>query len=269
MLPGVYSAKKANGELYYRASITYKNKHISLGSYQDETSAHQAYITAEKVLKEKSSFTIEGYPSSCPLSFEKWVILINFRDNHIYFKNPIYLKKRYFYYYVDRENCYKFDAEDLFYYANHKILKRGGHLFVTDYGMQINILSRYGIKNYAIPGRDYRFANGDTHDFSYHNIEVINHYHGVSRIFHKGIYKYIAKIHIKGDYLIGRYPTEVEAAVAYNKAALILKNHGLNKNFPTNFIEELDEIAYAALFQKIRISKKLIAYAESYKKLNT
>lgn len=264
MLQGVYSATKLNGELYYRASITYKNKHISLGSYQEEIAAHQAYLTACDVLAVDSSWTIEEYPLSCLLAFDKWVILINFRDNHIYFKNPIYLRKRYFYYFLNKDDYLKFDAEDLFYYANHKIMKRGGHLFVTDYGMQVNILSRYGIKNYAVAGRDYRFVNGDTHDFGYYNIEIINQFHGVSRIMHKGVPKYIAKIHINGDYLIGRYLTEAEAATAYNKAALILKNHGLDKNYPINFIDGIDEIAYASLFQKIRISKKLLAYAESF-----
>lgn len=263
MLSGVYLATKMNGEIYYRASITFKNKHISLGSYSKEYSAHQAYQMANDVLSKNSPWTIEGYPTSCILSFEKWVILINYRDNHIYFKNPIYLRKRFFYYYFNKETCLKFDAEDLFYYAHHKIMKRGGHLFVSDYGMQVSILSRYGIKNYAIPGRDYRFANGDVHDFGYNNIEIINQYHGVTKIFHKGAPKYLAKIHINGDYLIGRYQTETEAAVAYNKAALILNNHGINKNFPINFIDELNDITYASLFQKIRISKRLLTYAES------
>jgi hypothetical protein len=161
------------------------------------------------------------------------------------------------------ETCLKFDAEDLFYYAHHKISRRGGHLFASDYGMQVNILSRYGIKNFAVLKRDYQFANGDEHDFGYNNIEIINRYHGVTRIIHKGKEQYLAKIHINGDFLIGRYPSDTEAAIAYNKAALILKNNGLNKNFPQNFIEGLDEISYASVFQKLRVSKKLIAYAEA------
>ncbi len=263
MLPGVYEAYLKNGDRYYRASITYRGKHISLGSYLTEDAASGAYHTAGKVLADSSQFTIEKYPESCSLSFEKWVLLINFRDNHIYFKNPIYLKKRYFFYYIDQETCLRFDAEDLFYYAHHKIMKRGGHLFVSDYGMQVNILSRYGIKNYAVPGRDYRFMNGDDTDFSYHNIEIVNPYHGVSRVMKGGTPIYLAKIHINGNYLIGRYPSETEAAIAYNKATLLLQNKGVVKNFPQNFIEGMDEITYAASFQKIRISKKLISYAET------
>lgn len=265
MLPGVYSATKKNGENYFRASITYNGKHISLGSYKKESSASQAYLLASKILDDRSRYTLEKYPSRCALSFEKWVVLINFRDNRIYFKNPIYLKKRYFLYYLDKDTCLKFDAEDLFYYAHHKIMRRGGHLFVSDYGMQVSILSRYGIKNYAVPGKDFLFSNGDDRDFSYNNIEIVNHYHGVTKMQHKGTSKYLAKIHINGDYLIGRYSTEEEAAIAYNKAALYLKNNGMDKNFPQNFIDGMDEITYASMFQKIRISRKLLGFAETYR----
>jgi hypothetical protein len=266
MLPGVYTATKKNGGIYYRASVTYNGKHISLGSFDQERMANEAYRLSSEILEEHSSWTIENYPSPCILSFHKWVVLINFRDNKIYFKNPIYLKKKYFLYYIDHETCLKFDADDLFYYAHHKILRRGGHLFVSDYGMQVNILSRYGIKNYAVPGRDYLFSNGDDKDFGYHNIEIINHFHGVSQVIKKGQLQYLTKIHINGDYLIGFYPTETDAAIAYNKAVLILKNNGFTKNYPQNFIDGLNEITYASLFQKLRISKKFLAYAESMRK---
>lgn len=262
MLPGVYIAKKKNGTTYFRSSITYRGKHISLGSYSNEMDASRAYQLSTAILSMPSTYHLDGYPKHCVLPFDKWVILINFRDNKIYFKNPIYIKKRYFLYYLNQDTYYKFDVDDLFFYANHKIMKRGGHLFVSYYGMQVNILSRYGIKNYGVAGRDYIFVNGDNHDFSYHNIEVINHYHGVKKIIRQGEPVYLAKIHINGDYLIGTYPSEEEAAIAYNKAALILKNHGDNKNYPQNFIEGMDEITYASTFQKLRISKKLVAHAK-------
>ena len=266
MLPGVFATNKKNGQIYYRASISYNGKHISLGSYETAALANQAYLLAGEILEEKSSHNIEGYPKDCILSFEKWVVLINFKDNKIYFKNPIFLKKRFFFYYLDSETCLKFDIEDLFYYAHHKIMKRGGHLFVSDYGMQVNIMSRYGIKNYAVPGKDFYFLNGDDRDFSYHNIEIVNSYYGVSMVTQNGNTLYQAKIHIKGNYLIGRYPSETEAAIAYNKAALILNNHGADKNYPQNFIEGINEITYASLFQKVRISKKIISYAEGLSK---
>lgn len=265
MLPGVYLAKKKSGDSYYRASITYRGKHISLGSYSSEADASRAYQSACDILSDTSIWQIDRYPASSVLPFDKWVVLINFRDNRIYFKNPIYLKKRYFLYYIDMETWLKFDADDLFYYAHHKIIKRGGHLFVSDYGMQVNILSRYGIKNYAVPGRDYIFSNGDPHDYSYGNIKIINHYHGVTKTVRNGTIQYLAKIHINGDYQIGYYQTEVEAAIAYNKAALLLRNCGITRKFPNNFIEGMDEITYASLFQKLRISKRLLAYADNIK----
>ena len=257
MLAGVYCARKKSGELYYRASITYLNKHISLGSYSTEQHAHRAYRLAGKVLNNPLEWTIDNYPSSCLLSFHKWVVLINARDNRIYIKNPIYIKKSFFLYYIDRNTVLKFDAEDLFYYARHKILKRGGHLFTSEYGMQINLMSRYGIKNYALAGRDFRFVNGDYTDFRYSNIEIINRYNGVTKYFKKGLPVYQAKIHIRGDYIIGRYATEEEAAIAYNKAANLLNDKGLNKNYSQNYIEGIDEITYASMYQRIRISKKL------------
>ena len=34
MLPGVYQAKKKDNTIYFRSSITYSGKHISLGSFE-------------------------------------------------------------------------------------------------------------------------------------------------------------------------------------------------------------------------------------------
>ena len=34
MLPGVYQAKKKDDTIYFRSSITYSGKHISLGSFE-------------------------------------------------------------------------------------------------------------------------------------------------------------------------------------------------------------------------------------------
>lgn len=259
-LPGVFKSVKKNGETYYRASITYKNKHISLGSYPQETKANLAYVNAAELLCD-SEHTIEDYDSSQTLPFDKWVILINFRDNGMYFKNPIYLKKHYFIYYFNRKILLKFDIDDLFYYANHKIMKRGGHLFVSDYGMQLNLLSRYGIKNYAVAGKDYRFSNGDNTDYRYGNIEIINRYYGVTKSYRKGLPIYTSKIHIRGDFIIGRYKTETEAAIAYNKAARLMKEKGLKKVFPENYINDIDEIEYARIYYAIRISKKIRNYS--------
>lgn len=255
-LTGVYPDFKKDGTPFFRSSITYKNKHISLGSYELAQQAHEAYREALEIIS-SPNLGIYDFPSISTLPFGKWVSLINFRDNGIYCKTPIYVKHNFFYYYITKEDCLKFDVDDLFYYSKHSIQKRGGHLFVAEYGMQVNILSRYGIKNYAVEGRDYRFVNGDSSDFRYRNIEIINKYHGVFRTEEKGIFQYVAKIHVNGDFIIGSYATETEAAVAYNKAASILNEKGVPKNFPKNYVVELNEIEYASMYHKVPISKKI------------
>lgn len=260
MLPGVYLNKKKDGTPLYRASITHKGRHISLGSFPDEQTAHLAYLEASSLFsttQPAKSLLEHFHEVRHILPFEKWVVLLNYRDNDIYIKTPIYLEHRFFTYYYSQNCRYKFDVDDLFYYSNHKIMKRGGHLFVADYGMQVNILSRYGIKNYAVPGRDFRFVNGDDTDFRYRNIEIINRYYGVTKQHLKGRDVYLAKIHINGDYIIGRYPTENEAAAAYNRAAALLQEQGVNKNFSMNYIEGLSGIEYANLLTKVRISRKI------------
>lgn len=261
VLPGVYLAYKKDGTIYFRSSITHMGKHISLGSYDSEDKANLAYNLAGNVLSNHEKYTIEKYPENCLLSFHKWVVLINYRDNKIYFRNPIYLRKNYFLYYMDQDMVLKFDVDDLFYYSHRKILRRGGYLFVSDYGMHINILSRYGIKNYAIPGVDYIYVNGDDTDYRFSNIEVINPYHGVSRIEKDGETLYEAKILINGNFIIGRYSDEIHAAIAYNKAADILQKSGLKKDFPYNYIEDIDEINYSSIYNRLRISERLLAYA--------
>lgn len=256
-LPGVFQAKKKNGETYYRSSITYRTKHISLGSFHTELEAHQAYLDALAITKPNSTMTIENVQESQSLSFDKCICLLNFRDNGIYMKNPIYLRKTYFEYYYSASEVYLFDIDDLFYYSEHKIMKRNGHLFVADYGMQITILSRYGIKNYSVAGRDYLFNNGNPHDLRYENIQVINPYYGVQQIIKKGTLLYQTKIHVRGDYLVGIYQTAEEAAIAYNKAIDQLKAAGSLRNYQPNYIESLTGQQYAELYNQIAISPKL------------
>ena len=260
LLPGVYVAKKKDGTLYFRSSITYKNKHISLGSFSTEKKAYLAYIEANRLLKTPSISLDLDYDEHSPLSFEKWVVLINFRDNHMYIKTPIYLKNRFFLYYINQHTILKFDVDDLFFYATHKIMKRGGHLFVADFGMQINILSRYGIKNFSVIGKDYIFVNGDTTDFRYENLKIINRYNGVLKEEKKGQVFYTAKIHIVGDYIIGRYSSEIEAAIAYNKAVQLLWDKGVSIRYTLNYISELSQREYDMLYNSIKISKKLYEY---------
>ena len=213
-LPGVYPAQKKNGETYYRASITYRAKHISLGSFSLAEDAHKAYLEGMRILND-SEIDFQEYYTASPLSFEKWISLLNFRDNGIYFGNPIYMGQRLFYYYLSPTHILKFDLDDLFFYSSHKIMCRGNHYFVADYGMQLNIASRYGIKNYAVPGKDFRFINGDSTDFRRENLEIHNIYQGIhAKQLKNGQYIYTVRIHIKGNYIVGKYSTETEAAIA-------------------------------------------------------
>ena len=196
-LPGAFKAQKKDGTIYYRSSITYKNKHISLGSFKTEEEASGAYLealavtgssqdnnmSASSAVSSIYKCTLDNYHTYCQiLSFDKYISLLNFRDNGIYIKTPIYMGKTHFNYYISANEILKFDVDDLFYFSNHSIMKRQGYLFVADYGMQINILSRYGIRSHAVKNRDYEFINGDDHDYRYHNIRIINRYYGVEAI---------------------------------------------------------------------------------------
>ena len=68
---------------------------------------------------------------------------------------------------------------------------------------------------------------------------------------------YKAVIHIRSNYVIGLYRTEVEAAIAYNKAVDLLKKNGFKRNFMQNYIDTLSPSAYAALYEEVAISKNL------------
>lgn len=263
MLKGVFPATKIDGTIYYRSSINYSGKHISLGSFSSEDTAHLAYKEASQALSD-SVITIDNvYSYKTTLPYEKIIILLNFRDNGLYFKNPIYLRKGYFSYFLSEHEELKFDIDDLFYYSSHKIQKRQGHLFVSDYGMQYSILSRYGIRPYAVAGRDYQFVNGDPSDYRYANILVINRFHGVTRYMVKGITKYRATIHINGNYIVGTYSSEEKAAIAYNKAADLAKAAGIQKDFPENYIDTLSPKEYAEIYTKIKLSERYLSYLKN------
>ena len=275
-LAGVFETKKKNGQTYYRSSITYKGRHISLGSFETAEAAHCAYLEADRILYDSSSYQIdllETYFSPIKnntkkdrksfakidlLSFEKAVILLNFRDNDIYFHSPIYLYKNFFHYYLAPNYHLTFDKEDLFYYSSHKIMRRGNHLFVADYGMQVTIASRYGIRNFAVKDRDYRFINQDDTDFRYSNIEIINPYHGVLREGTFGNYSYRVLIHINGNYIVGIYDNVETAAIAYNKAADLCHQYGIDKKFPVNYIETMSPKTYAEIYSEVSISEALL-----------
>ncbi len=250
---------KKNGEAYFRASLTHRRKHISLGSFHTPENAHAAYLEGQRILTD-ASISVNSYQATSPLAFEKWICLLNFRDNGLYFGNPIYVSKKMFYYYLSPSKVLKFDPDDLFYYSSHKIMCRGNHYFVADYGSQVSIITRYGIKPYAQVGRDFCFINGDTTDFRRENLEIMNRYNGVICEQKNGQYLYTVRIHIKGNYVVGRYSSETEAAIAYNKAIDILKKNGVAKNYASNYVEGLSPSKYAELYTNIAISKAVCEY---------
>ena len=253
---GVYETALKDGTPSFRASITFRGKHISLGSYPEINKASKAYKEALRTLSD-DSFTISSYKKSSALPFEKYVSLVNYRDKGMYISNPIYLEKKYFHYYLSPSQVLTFDIEDLFYYSSHKIMKRGSHLFVADYGSQLSVLQRYGIKSYAVEGRDYLFANDDPTDLRYENIIILNRYRGVRQFAEKGFLKYKAVIHIKSNFVVGVYNSEAEAAIAYNKAADILIKSGVKKAFQLNYVEDLSASEYADIYMKLKIAPKI------------
>lgn len=274
MLPGIYQATKKDGSVYYRSNITYRNKHISLGSFATEQEAHEAYCVAADFLCSTVSFDdiLEKYIakehntdrtkrySFEPLKFDKMVSLFNFRDHMMYVANPIYLRNNYFSYYLSPTEELKFDIDDLFYYSQHKILRRKGHLYVNDYGMQVTIFSRYGLKNYAVCNRDFTFANGDDTDWRYSNVVILNRYYGVTAYEKKGRTRYRVKIHINGNHTVGTYSTEEKAAIAYNKAVDLAKKAGIDRNYNENYVDTLTASEYADLYLKVKISEKYQKY---------
>ncbi|MDE6624919.1 MAG: hypothetical protein K2K56_00970 [Lachnospiraceae bacterium] len=260
-LPGVTRARKKDGTVYYRSSITIQSKHISLGSFDSANKAGQAYREASQIIRDRK-YQLDDYSDSFALDFTKFVILLNFRNSGIYFKTPIYLQSGFFYYYLSPDHFLIFDREDLFFYANHKLQTRGGYYFICDYGSQYNILSRYGIKNYARKGIDYIFVNQNEYDFRYENIKVINEYMGVSKISREGQVLYECVIHIRGNYLIGRYQDKHIAAVAYNKAVDLLAANGIDKKYIKNYIHAYSPAQYHQIYEKISIPDKIRDYTQ-------
>lgn len=263
MLPGVTKSCRKDGSVYYRSGITYKNKHISLGSFPTEQEAHQAYLDGGKLIQ-SDKYTINDDYSHFTLPFVKIVSILNFRDNGIYMKTPIYIRQNYFQYFLSPVLDLKFDMDDLFYYSSRTISIRKGHYYVADYGMQVTIFSRYGIKNYAVKDVDYQFANGDDTDYRYSNVIIINPYYGVRQCVHHNRKSYHVVIHFRNNFSIGYFDSEVMAAIAYNKAVDAVKASGITKNYPTNYIDDISSQEYAAIYSKIRLPEKFLKAVETY-----
>ena len=273
MASGAYPAQKKDGTPYWRASVTHKGKHISLGSFDDETVAERAYREACVVLRgyaDKALPEISDYrEGTCAMPFSKWVALINFRDNGIWCRGPIYLRKGYFEYYLSATEDYRFGPDDLFYYTHHTIQKRGGHLFVADYGMQVSVLSRYGVRPYSVPGRDHYFKNGDDHDYRPGNLVVVNRYMGVQQESRRK--NFVARINMGSGktIVVGHYDTEEEVAIAYNKAVDVLKAAGSDRAYEKNYLDDVSPAKYIVLYNNIKIREGALldSFASGRKKV--
>lgn len=260
-ITGVFATTKKNGSAMYRSSITIHGKHISLGSFSEEALAMRAYEEAKQI--STSTIAPEEYSSKYALAYGKFISLINFRDNQIYFPTPMYLRKNFFEYHISPSVILKFDRDDLFFCASHTIQQRKGYLFYSDYGSQYKLLGRYGVKPYAVYGRDYEMVNGDEHDYRYSNIRILSHYVGVSEENKDPNKPFLAQIHIVGNYIVGRYKSEIDAAIAYNKAVDTLHANGVNKSYIKNYIVSYDEETYLARYNKLKISKNITSYQKT------
>ena len=80
MKKGVFKTKRKDNTTVYRVSITKNGKHISLGTYLTEDEASKCYNEAYELLN-NNNLKISDYKDSLLISYQKYLSLINFRDN--------------------------------------------------------------------------------------------------------------------------------------------------------------------------------------------
>ncbi|MCR5746444.1 MAG: hypothetical protein K6G03_01940, partial [Lachnospiraceae bacterium] len=80
---------------------------------------------------------------------------------------------------------------------------------------------------------------------------------------------YDVRIHINGDWHIGRFPTHEMAVIAYNKAIDLAKKAGLKKRTETlDMPEGLSHALYARIYSSIEIPEKYCDYLLHYNDSN-
>ncbi len=235
----------------YKVYFVHEAKKIYLGLYDTLEYAENALQEAQDIMHRPKGVTPFHYHF---IDFKKFICLCNFRDYGIYIKNPIYVYNTFFHYYLSKDLFLTFDAKDLLFFSTYKITKRGNYLYTQDNVTQQSILSRFGIPPHSILGTDYRHKNGDCYDFRRENLEIINTYKGVSLTQKNNKLVYTAKIFIHHTIVIGHYASEIEAAIAYNKAIDMLIRNGSDKNYIKNTIPYLTLSEYNQIYDTLQIS---------------
>ena len=92
MPTGVYIAKKKDNTEYYRVSFTFKNKHISLGSFDDIKKAEKVYKNAVAIINNSSEYMVNPelhtttYNASLAIPFDKFIRII--KTDNLWQKHP-------------------------------------------------------------------------------------------------------------------------------------------------------------------------------------
>lgn len=244
-----------NGKTHYKIYFVYESNKIYLGTYPSMETAEKALVEAEALMKHP-----QGPPQfelAPTLNYKKIVSLCNLRDYKKYMKNPIYLYATYFHYYLSKNCILVFDSKDLLYFSTYKIYKRGNYLYTQDSISQQNILARFGIPNHSVINKDYFFKNNNPYDFRSENLIVVNSYKGVTKKIKDNSTIYVAYIYIKTNLIIGHYESEIEAAIAYNKAIDLLRQQGLFRDYTYNVIPYITETEYRAIYDRLTLSPRL------------
>lgn len=267
-IKNVYKIVDSKNKVYYKALISLKGKRINLGRYKTE---NMGALACKEAYRLYSAYDITLYNILSMYEDNKGVIIpfytmisiINYRDNKIFLRNPIYIRYNYISYFIDPIRELKFDIDELFFYSSHRILSRGNLFYVNNFGSQERLLNRYGIHSFSVRDRDYFFINGDYYDYRSTNIEVVNRYFGVfKKNYTDNRYYYEVRIHINGDFIIGRFKDEIMAAISYNKACDYANQMGLLKDFNQNYIDELSITSYKKIYDNIKLPKNYISYFE-------
>ncbi len=239
----------------YKVYFVYKKKKLYLGLFDSNEAATKALQDAHEIMC--ASFGTLDFPHSL-IDFKKIISLCNFRDHKMYIKNPIYLMDSYFHYYLSKDIILTFDMKDLLFFSTYKINKRGNYLYTYDSISQQSLLNRFGILNHSTAGKDYVFKNGNPYDFRRDNIEVINTYKGVCKKIIDDQTFYTATIYTTQPLILGHYPSEITAAIAYNKAAdFLMAQSDVQREYILNTIPFITKAEYDAIYASIKLSPRL------------